>query len=179
MSKHLPYMTIFVSDFALKTGHLTFAELGVYMRLISLCWSMPGCTIPDDEKWISRHLRITESCFNGIVAPVLEEFFKVENSRVFEPDLLVQWGKSKTSYDNKVEAGRKGGKASQKTKSLKNNDLDSSNAQATITRTITKTIPITKTNIPISLQEEKTLNPESYSQAKAIDDEPFKRSVNG
>jgi len=173
MSKHLPYMPFYVSDHEAKTSHLTLIEDGVYSRLLRLCWLTPGCKLPNDEKWIARRMRVSELDFYELVAPMLDEFFHVERGRVFEPDLLAQWIKSKTHYDKKVEAGRKGGKASQKANPLKIDDLASSNAQATKTKTKTKT------NNTMPNQERETLNSVSSEIGQSIDDNPFKRSANG
>ena len=179
MTKSLPYMPLFISDFVLKTGHLNFEETGVYMRLISRCWITPGCSIPDDEKWIIRHLQIDESVFNRSVMPILEEFFQVENGRIFDADLLERWAISKNISTQRAISGRAGG---QKSKPLNTNDLDASKMEATKPKPKpkpkSKSKPISKPNIPIPLQEEKTSSEIGYIEAKAIDDEPFKRSSN-
>lgn len=87
----LPTLPLFVDDFEAATAHLTFEEDGAYNRLMRLCWRSPGCTIPDDVDWIRRRMRATVDEFDRVIAPILEEFFKRRNGRVFQKRLLEEY----------------------------------------------------------------------------------------
>lgn len=122
----LPYFPMFPSDFEAKTSHLTLEEDGAYNRLLRLMWMTPGCSLPDDDKWIMRRMRVDEDTFRRVVLVVIDEFCERKNGRVSNARLASVFHESTASHKKRVFAGLKGGKA----KSSKNNDKDSSNAQA-------------------------------------------------
>lgn len=122
----LPYFPMYPTDFEADTSHLTMEEDGAYNRLLRLCWMTPGCSLPDDNRWIQRRMRCDKDTFERVVLVVLSEFFARENGRVHSPRLTQEWCKANESHEKRVLAGRKGGKS----KSLKDNDLDASKAKA-------------------------------------------------
>lgn len=117
----LPYMPFYVSDFEGDTAHLSLAEDGAYNRLLRLCWRTPGCSIPDDDAWIQRRMRVSEQDFREIVRPILDEFFEVKKARLFSPKLLKIFRESKITHKKRSEAGKKGGRP---VKSMKSNETD-------------------------------------------------------
>ena len=122
----LPYFPLYVTDYEADTAHLTLEEDGVYMRLLRLCWRTPGYSIPNEPKWIARHMRVTWEDFERVVAPILSEFFKIEASRYYSPRLMDEAQKASVAHEKRKLAGSKGGSA----KALKYNKTAPSNARA-------------------------------------------------
>ena len=81
----LPYFNLYPSDFEAKTSHLTLEEDGAYNRLLRLCWMTPGCSLPDDDAWIMRRMRVDAETYERVVRVVLDEFFTRSNGRVTNP----------------------------------------------------------------------------------------------
>lgn len=86
----LPYFNLYPSDFEAKTSHLTLEEDGAYNRLLRLCWMTPGCSLPDDDAWIMRRMRVDAETYERVVRVVLDEFFTRENGRVSNA-MLTEW----------------------------------------------------------------------------------------
>ena len=122
----LPYFPMYPTDFEAKTSHLTLAEDGAYNRLLRICWMTPGCSIPDDDAWIMRRLRVDRSTFDDVVKVVIDEFFDSEKGRLSNAKLSRIFVETNTAHEKRVSAGSKGGKA----KALKTNNSGSSNAVA-------------------------------------------------
>ena len=72
----LPYFNYYPKDMGYKTMHLTLAEFGAYNRLLSLCWTTPGCSIPKDIEWIARKMLIRSEQDKAVLLAILDEFFK-------------------------------------------------------------------------------------------------------
>lgn len=83
----LPYFNLYPTDFEAKTSHLTLEEDGAYNRLLRLCWMTPGCSLPDDNAWIMRRMRVDQDTFNRVVLVVLDEFFTRKSGRVINENL--------------------------------------------------------------------------------------------
>ncbi len=117
----IPYMPFYVSDFDADTGHLTLEEDGAYNRLLRLCWRTPGCSVPDDNKWIARRLKLDSDTFENVVAPIIEEFFTIEKGRVFQARQLDEFNKTQAKAKAARENGKKGGRPT-KPKKINNKD---------------------------------------------------------
>jgi len=117
---------MYPTDFEAKTSHLTLAEDGAYNRLLRHMWMTPGCTLPADDAWIMRRLRVDQATFDDVVRPVLDEFFTVENGRLSNAKLARVFDASNEAHQKRVVAGAKGGNA----KSLKTLAAASSKAKA-------------------------------------------------
>lgn len=122
----LPYFPMFPTDFEAKTSHLTLAEDGAYNRLLRLMWMTSGCTLPADNSWIMRRMRVDQEEFDTVVSVVIAEFFTVENGRLSNAKLGRIFTETNEAHQKRVVAGSKGGKA----KSLKANNSAPSNAKA-------------------------------------------------
>lgn len=83
----LPFFNLYPRDFEADTSHLTLEEDGAYNRLIRLCWMTPGCSLPDDDAWIMRRMRVDAETFERVVRVVLDEFFTRSGGRVSSPFL--------------------------------------------------------------------------------------------
>jgi len=122
----LPYFPMYPTDFEAKTSHLTLAEDGAYNRLLRICWMTSGCSIPDDDAWIMRRLRVDQVTFDAVVKVVIAEFFDSEKGRLSNAKLTRIFSETNEAHQKRVQAGSKGGKA----KSLKTLAAASSNAKA-------------------------------------------------
>lgn len=122
----LPYFPLYPTDFEADTSHLTLEEDGAYNRLLRLMWMTAGCSLPDDDAWIARRMRVDAETFKRVVLVVLDEFFVRANGRVSNARLIEEFEKSSAAHKRRVEAGSKGGKS----KPLKTKGLTSSKAQA-------------------------------------------------
>ena len=123
----IPYIPLYVADFEADTAHLSLEEDGAYNRLLRLCWRTPGCSVPDDDAWIMRRLRVDAETFQRAVAPVIAEFFKRSKGRLFSPRLSREFERINALHDKRVAAGKKGGRPA---KSLGNNEQSESRALA-------------------------------------------------
>lgn len=122
----LPYFNMYPRDFEADTSHLTLEEDGAYNRLLRLCWMTPGCTIPDDDAWIMRRMRVDQEIYDRVVRVVLDEFFCRKNGRVGNARIAKEFEISTEAHKRRVTAGKAGVAA----KSLKGNEKGLSNAKA-------------------------------------------------
>lgn len=122
----LPYFNLYPTDFEAKTSHLTLEEDGAYNRLLRLCWMNPNCSLPDDDAWIMRRMRVDQDTYDRVVLVVLNEFFTRKSGRVSNARMDKEFVKSGDAHSKRVLAGKLGGKA----KSLRANTILSSNAIA-------------------------------------------------
>ena len=122
----LPYFPMYPDDFEADTAHLSLLEDGAYNRLLRLCWRSPGCSVPNDEAWIMRRMRVTDPAEMDAVRAVLAEYFTVEKGRYTNKRLSREWREAHDAHEKRKMAGSKGGKA----KALKLNNSEPSNAQA-------------------------------------------------
>jgi len=122
----LPYFNMYPTDFEAKTSHLTLEEDGAYNRLLRLMWMTPGCSLPDDDKWIMRRMRVDQDTFDRVVSVILDEFFERRNGRVSNARLAREYAKSNDAHKKRVSAGKLGGNA----KALKTKKNVPSNAKA-------------------------------------------------
>jgi len=110
------YMPLYVDVFEAATAHLTRTEDGTYNRLLRLCWRQSGCSVPDDPSWIARRMRCDMEEYHDEVEPIIREFFRRENGRVFQGRQRREWVKAIELAEKRAAAGRKGG---QKASALK------------------------------------------------------------
>ncbi|MBM1556685.1 YdaU family protein [Sulfitobacter mediterraneus] len=122
----LPYFPMYPTDFEADTSHLTLAEDGAYNRLLRLMWMTAGCSLPADDAWIMRRMRVDEDTFYTVVKVVMDEFFTVQKGRLISPRLAKEYQKTDVAHKKRVAAGSKGGAA----KALKTNKSGSTNAKA-------------------------------------------------
>lgn len=88
MSDRNPALPLFVDDYEAATTHLSLEEDGAYTRLLRLSWRTPGCSIPTDDEWIRRRMRVDELTYQRVVLPVLCEFFEKRKRRWVQKRLL-------------------------------------------------------------------------------------------
>jgi len=107
----LPSMPLFVDDYEAATAHLTMEEDGAYMRLLRLCWRTPGCSIPDDDAWIMRRMRVDADTFSRVVAPLIDEFFERKQGRIFQKRQRKEYDYVTRLVHKRKIAGKRGGEA--------------------------------------------------------------------
>lgn len=129
----LPYFCYFPKDMGYKIAHLTLAEDGAYHRLLRLCWTTTGCTIPNDINWIARKCLCRSQDDIDVLQSVLDEFFHIKKDRYYNKRLSEEYDKSNAKHKARVDAGKRGGHA----KSLKSNNKSSSKAIAKTKQTST------------------------------------------
>lgn len=122
----LPYFNLYPRDFEADTSHLSLEEDGAYNRLLRLCWMAPECSLPDDDAWIMRRMRVDEATYDRVVRPLISEFFSRKSGRVSNPRLSKEFSTSTEKHGRRVSAGKAGGEA----KARKTKEIDPSNATA-------------------------------------------------
>ena len=120
----IPFMPFYVTIYEGSTPHLSLEEDGFYNRLLRLLWRSPGCSIPDDPRWIMRHTRVNAETFHRVGAPIIDEFCTRKNGKITQRRLMAEWMKAKDKIDKRKEAGSKGGSA----KALKDKETEASKA---------------------------------------------------
>jgi uncharacterized protein YdaU (DUF1376 family) len=128
----LPYFRLYPTDYEADTAHLTLIEDGAYNRLLRLCWTTPGCSLPDDEAWIMRRVRAYSDAEKDAVRTVLSEYFKRENQRVFNARLSREFEHADARHKSAHENGKKGGRPRGP---LKTNEKTESNGLANANQT--------------------------------------------
>jgi uncharacterized protein YdaU (DUF1376 family) len=121
----LPFMPLYVDDYEAATAHLSPLEDGIYMRLLRLLWRSPGCSIPDNQQWIMRHLRVESAVYVEVVHPIILEFFTRKNGKIFQRRLMAEWQRTNQKIEARKTAGKLGGAA----KALKEKELMAGNAK--------------------------------------------------
>lgn len=104
----IPYIPLYVTDYEADTAHLSIEEDGAYMRLLRLCWRTPGCSIPDDRKWIMRKMRATADEYDRVIEPVLDEFFTRGMGRWFQARLQLEYQRIHDLHEKRSAAGKAG-----------------------------------------------------------------------
>lgn len=122
----VPYFPMYPTDFEADTSHLTLEEDGAYNRLLRLMWMTPGCSLPADDRWVMRRMRVDQATFERVVKPLIEEFMTHARGRILSKRLTEEWEKANAAHERRKNAGSKGGKA----KCLKTNETEPSNAVA-------------------------------------------------
>lgn len=110
MSTH-PYIPWYVDDYDAHTAHLTPAQDGIYGRLLRLTWRTPGCSLPNDEVWIARKVRLSKADWERIGKGVLAEFFRLQRGRFIQKRLKAEYDHITRKKSARVAAGSKGGSA--------------------------------------------------------------------
>ena len=120
----VPYFRFYPTDYDADTSHLTMLEDGAYSRLLRVCWMTPGCSIPDDEAWIFRRLRVRGDDEKQAIRSVLNEFFQKSGGRIFNDRLSREFDQT---VERQEAASGNGKKSASKKSALKTNDFISTN----------------------------------------------------
>lgn len=109
-----PYMPLYVGDYLADTTHLTQAETGAYLLLLMALWRAGG-SLPADDAKLARFSRSTPKAWAAMRGTILE-FFEVSDGAISQRRLTAELSK----YDDFLSRQEKAGKASARSKSLKN-----------------------------------------------------------
>lgn len=99
-----PWMPLYVADYLADTAHLRAAESGAYIHLIMHYWRNGG--LPDDDRQLALIARMNDEEW-GRTRPLIEPLFKAGKWK----HKRIECELAKTAQ--RIEAGRKGGKATQ------------------------------------------------------------------
>lgn len=138
----LPFIPLYVPDFDSKTDYLTLEEEGLYFRLLRLMWKTPGCSVPNDEKWIARRLRIHGDEID-VLKIIVEDFCTVKKGRLIQKRLQEEFGKAISVKEARSEASKKAHEA----KALKKHKKPSSKRKPNEQQTDAFEVPSTTTSI--------------------------------
>jgi uncharacterized protein YdaU (DUF1376 family) len=145
-----PSLPLFVDDFEAATVHLSLEEDGAYNRLLRLNWRQSDCSIPADDEWITRRMRVDSETYHRVVKPILAEFFTRSRGRWFQKRLREEHAFVRARTDARAEAGRRGGNA----KAAKTKETPPSNATILPEQNSSKRLAPTLTLTPIPIREE-------------------------
>lgn len=120
----VPYFRFYPTDYDADTSHLTMLEDGAYSRLLRVCWMTPGCSIPDDEAWIFRRLRVRGDDEKQAIRSVVNEFFQKSEGRILNDRLTREF---EQAVERQELASENGKKSASKKSTLKTNDFISTN----------------------------------------------------
>lgn len=163
-----PYFPMYPADFEADTSHLTLEEDGAYNRLLRLMWMTPGCSLPDDTKWIARRMRVDLDTYERVISPLLEEFFKRSGGRVFSPRLREEFEKVSKTYLKRSEAGKRGGRP--KVTESKENDVKAGLSREKAGPKQPEPEPEEKEDNKLSSKKRGSRLPEDWSLPKAWGD---------
>lgn len=76
------------------TKHLTRCERGTYHDLLVLMWRSPGCTVPNDDGWLAKHLGMTPAEVENELRPIISEFCQTDGNRIWQKRLKKEFGHS-------------------------------------------------------------------------------------
>lgn len=157
-----------MDDYEAATAHLTIEEDGAYNRLLRLCWRTPGCSVPDDPKWIMRKMRVSADDYYRVVEPLIDEFFTRGMGRVFQARLQQEYDRAQAAHDAKSAAGKKGNaKRWGHDKPLKTNKTDRRNAITKQSQPEPEPEPIKDTNVSCAFSDFWAVWPDKKNKASA------------
>lgn len=86
-----PALPLF-TDAYLSDTHpgLTLEQHGAYLLLMMLAWRRPGCTLPNDDRWIKGKLGVHGNKWNWLRATVLERFWRQREDGEWEQKRLAK-----------------------------------------------------------------------------------------
>lgn len=109
MTKKIPYMPLYVSDYLADTTHLTCEEHGAYLLVLFALWRNDG-TLPCDDVALSRIARLPFKRWEKIRSNIIS-FFEVEGAALTHKRVASEIQKSKEKIFERTRAGKLGGDA--------------------------------------------------------------------
>jgi uncharacterized protein YdaU (DUF1376 family) len=161
-----PSLPLFVDDYEAATTHLSLEEDGAYSRLLRLNWRQSDCSIPADDEWIARRMRVDSETYHRVVKPVLAEFFTRSRGRWFQKRLREEHAYVLARSDARSAAGRKGGNA----KAAKTKGMKPSNATFLPEQNGSNALAPTLTPNPIEEREDKSSLAPKTARASRFDE---------
>lgn len=106
MSKKPAAIPLFADAYLADTMHLTTEEHGAYMLLLMAAWRQDDCSLPNDDKKLSRIVGMTPRRWKAIRATMME-FWTVENDRIYQQRLRKERGYVRQKSQQNSEAAKK------------------------------------------------------------------------
>lgn len=91
MSSKPAAIPLFADAYLADTMHLTTEEHGAYLLLLMAAWRFEDCSLPGDDKKLSRIAGLSPRKWDGIKDTILE-FWTVDGDRIFQPRLRKERG---------------------------------------------------------------------------------------
>ena len=100
------WMKFWLTNYIGDASHLTLAEHGAYLLLLIAAWDSPGCSLPADDAWIKRRLRLTSRQYERDVCPVIEEFWTKESGRIYQKRQRKEWESAQIKSEQAKNAAK-------------------------------------------------------------------------
>src|SRR5262245_40971150 len=82
-----PGLLLWTDSWVADTAHLTRLERGTYHDLLVLMWRTTHCRVPNDDAWLSRHMRMTAEEAVAELRPIIREFCQTDGNYLFQKRL--------------------------------------------------------------------------------------------
>lgn len=108
------WMPIFLKDHRATASTLDHTEHSVFVYFRLLLWEGGGA-IPDDDKWIAKHVRVSLAKWKAL-KPVISEGCEIHEGLIFAPDVAAEYEKAQNNIKQKSIAGIKSGESRRRAK---------------------------------------------------------------
>lgn len=156
----LPWMPLYIRDYLADTAHLRAAQSGAYLHLIMHYWQRGS--LPDDDDQLAAIAKMPDKEWRQN-RPLIEAFFQPGWKH---PRIDAEKADAHAKYEQRVGAGRTGGKASAKARAARRAVIEAT-VQATVQATVER-----------SLERPSNGRP-SETQAKSNQPQPQAQRVGG
>jgi uncharacterized protein YdaU (DUF1376 family) len=92
------------------TCHLSRTERGTYLDLLILMWRTPKFRVPNDDFWLSKHMRMSMTEIRNELRPLIKEFCQSDGNHITQKRLLresrmcqLQSARAKSRWHNKKD----------------------------------------------------------------------------
>lgn len=102
----LPGLMMWVDAYEADTGHLSYAEHGLYLKLLFLMWRTPDCRVPDDDAWLARRMRLSVEDVAAQLRPLIGEFCQAKGGWLTQKRLSHEYVVSKEKREKKRAAAK-------------------------------------------------------------------------
>lgn len=158
MSK-LPSLPLWVDEWTASTRHLNYEQRGIFLSLLILMWERPRCRIPNDDKWLARHLGMSDAKVVKIARPVIADLCKSSGNWITQDRLRKEYDYVRQKVEmNRASAKRRWDK--EKGTSDRTATADADAMLLTLTPTLTPT--------PIKKKEREALSAPSQSIGQSV-----------
>jgi uncharacterized protein YdaU (DUF1376 family) len=82
-----PGLMLWTDAWIADTVHLSRLERGIYIDLLVLIWRTPGCRVPNDDKWLAKHMRMNAKEVSQELRPIIREFCQCDGNHIFQKRL--------------------------------------------------------------------------------------------
>lgn len=86
-----PGLLLWTDAWIADTVHLSRKERGIYIDLLVLMWRTPGCRVPNDDKWLAKHMLMSLKQVSKELRPIIREFCKCDGNWLFQKRLQIEF----------------------------------------------------------------------------------------